>query len=1165
MPFQAASLPLQPLFPPASGQGQADQVSVPGFFVATGQGLAGLSPLVAPTWRPPTPADEGIQASPGDDTSAPNATTAERLNWVVCVASASVGYSTAAREPNIPPAALDYDAEIIEGPNGYSMTLRVQLTYASSFPKEGMVVWLKKRQQMINDEKLSELLLIETTFYDYMDGRWVPITTDIRYAEEAEAVVQAVITTNSGQTAGRMQTSGAVEDAKLGPVGEQGRIVLTYFCQELYSYAQMALPGEERAGSRTLVPLALQLPWSPCDSPAAQCRLGARVRGPSGSCLLDPARHVLAYSDLNQSCSRQQLRTTMIVPAPASDATADSPAWALSRETLPPASTAVLVWLSVPDSPDGGWEEVGGVLPSEQAARATLLRSSAEDEALLRAALPGGQVGQLVRCLVETAPPRRSAKSARVHTDITISDASGSTRMSLRGGGFQAAGATVRSSFNSVEARRMLMRLQAIPLLRARGLLLPGDLWRQHFVVFDHGVRADFDLETKVSDLDDATVASLCRALAEGDAAQQAEGAAALSLAGRDGLLQSWRGLLEKLHSLEPGGATSFVAGATRARERYVRQRNGDGADPGRSPQHTAYVNFDTDGGNNCGPCFDAIRQLVSQADVVQGHVLGVGSWVDQDCASKVARLLKGSASLALSFPEQAAADLLLRQDLSRWVRVWRSCPLTVATSAGAESWAARHGMRTENAVECLLAGGADGLRFEAPDVSEMAFTKAKLVGLQAGESVLLYLLSRVPLPVLQQRLRVEFLEAEDGATAAVTVGAEPLRGVALGHHWLAALGGGASGLVRNGTGLCSRLSQRLEDDLSFAWNLPTKSGSTAALGRARTQSRPPVPSAQQPEEPRLPEPELVALFGGLGPKDATAQLGGAPMAGGGFRCLPGGGGGLFGGGASGFDPFGPAGSGSFSAPGGCPPMGGAPLGLACAMPAAPSPAGAWGELPPTSAAMGTSRPARAPAAGCARASVEQAEPASAAQPPGQLLRASGFMRAGPEKRPEADIRRCVAALKYLARSHAGGAAQAPAKAEAEDPLVAALFGQAPAPPAGQQGGAHRGFTCDACGANPIVGARFKASNRADVDVCAPCRLAGRLAGAGGFRALADAHEALRWALAALLEWWPLAWAAAGATPPALPFDEGALASAAAVRGLAPARLRELAERLPEV
>ena len=51
---------------------------------------------------------------------------------------------------------------------------------------------------------------------------------------------------------------------------------------------------------------------------------------------------------------------------------------------------------------------------------------------------------------------------------------------------------------------------------------------------------------------------------------------------------------------------------------------------------------------------------------------------------------------------------------------------------------------------------------------------------------------------------------------------------------------------------LVQRLQKRIEDDLSFQWNLALPGGGTAYLGRAKTESRTPVPKEQQPREPEL-------------------------------------------------------------------------------------------------------------------------------------------------------------------------------------------------------------------------------------------------------------------------------------------------------------------------
>merc|ERR1719367_1843366 len=111
-------------------------VEVPGIFQATGNKL---QPLAFPCPTVPTPADEHIQPTEGDDTSAPNSTTAARMNRVVCVSSANVGYSKTAKDTQVLPSALEYEVAVVEGAKlgEYALALRMVLEYQSSFPDEG--------------------------------------------------------------------------------------------------------------------------------------------------------------------------------------------------------------------------------------------------------------------------------------------------------------------------------------------------------------------------------------------------------------------------------------------------------------------------------------------------------------------------------------------------------------------------------------------------------------------------------------------------------------------------------------------------------------------------------------------------------------------------------------------------------------------------------------------------------------------------------------------------------------------------------------------------------------------------------------------------------------------------------------------------------------------
>eukprot|EP00746_Dinoflagellata_sp_MGD_P166036 gnl/MRDRNA2_/MRDRNA2_95672_c0_seq1.p1 gnl/MRDRNA2_/MRDRNA2_95672_c0~~gnl/MRDRNA2_/MRDRNA2_95672_c0_seq1.p1 ORF type:complete len:1132 (-),score=226.74 gnl/MRDRNA2_/MRDRNA2_95672_c0_seq1:199-3351(-) len=1019
----------------------------------------------------------------------------------------------------------------MEGNSGkFGMSVKITLQYSSSFPQEGMVVWLKKHQQLINDAGTAELVLVETAFEDWVDGRWIPISADVRYAEEAEALVQAVITSDSGQTAGRVKSEGAVEDAKLGPVGEKGRIILSYYCSNAYSYAEMGFPVSE---GRTLVPVGLQLPWSSIDNPANNCPIAIRVRAPQGSRLLDVDSNILAYRDFVKSLQEASAevragpfgapppqKCQVIVPEQMQSANG----WQFATQHLPPKPSLVMFWVSVADA-DSGWELMDA-LPAQT--HVSLKKPDDADAALLQAHLPGGQTGYLMRCQVDTEAAGRQPGSVKVHTDITISDASGSTGMTKNG-------KAVRSHFNAHEERRVLTRLEAIPKIAAAGVLLPNDIWRQHFIVFDHGCKDEFLLETRVGDLDINTVTLLIKALTS-----QPESAAActqLTNEGKQGLLTSWQTAFCRLRGITPGGATSFAAGANKAREAYTTFVGtlSNRPEVGR----TAYVNFDTDGGNNSGPCYDAIRSLVKECDVVQGAVLGIGSWVDQHCASEVAKILQGPANLSMNFPENIAAETHFRQDLSRWIKTLRTEPVSLTVSAGATNWVARQGQRSENGVDVLFARG-EGLKFGTPDVSELSYSKGRIEGLNAGESVVLYLLSRRPLPDLASTLTLDV----NGVLARVSIGPESMRGITLANDWLSLLGGqNLENVAENKASLCRRLRQRIEDDMSFNWNVPTKSGSTAATGRAKTQTRKSVPLSQQPAEPKVPEVSLPVrsddiVFGGGAPRGApqmqqqclfgapaaapcSASFGAAPAWGGGMMMGGMGGappppappaaaaamaapmGGGFGGGSWG----GGSGAGLWGAPGGA-PMGGYGSG-----------GGLFGGGPP----MGGKGGGANRGGGLFGSANREAQPqVSGPQPPSKLLQATGSMRWGP---PDQDpkLSRSVQALRILAGSLAG-ATQPPNAGQSphEDPLVAAVLG-GPVPTLNSSV-IHHGFTCDATHVNPIVGTRYKSANSLDVDLCVEARRGGNFAHANGFIPVLDPATAMRYALGTVLCWWPLLW-----------------------------------------
>lgn len=137
--------------------------------------------------------------------------------------------------------------------------------------------------------------------------------------------------------------------------------------------------------------------------------------------------------------------------------------------------------------------------------------------------------------------------------------------------------------------------------------------------------------------------------------------------------------------------------------------------------------------------------------------------------------------------------------------------------------------------------------------------------------------------------------------------------------------------------------------------------------------------------------------------------------------------------------------------------------------------------------------------------------------------------------------------MKYLAEQAATSSFPMPKGHQivqsAEDPIVTSVLG--PATPSStktdETAAMHYGFSCDSSGATPIVGVRYKATNKTDLDITEACRRQGRFppcGGGAGWQAIPDASSALRAALAAVLDWWQLLWPTRsdlfGPTPPDL-------------------------------
>jgi hypothetical protein len=933
-------------------------------------GLAKVAVTASPV---PSPKDSGIMPGPGDDTSPANSIRPGKLNALATLAVANVGFSSSSGHQKVYPSAQTYELEVSDDKGGYGMSLKLTLEFDNPHPGESMIVSMKKIKQMLyepgENEAPSEceLALVSTTFQDMASGAWVDITTDIRYTETATAVADAVMSQDVQQTAGTLKQTGDIESAKLGPVGEKGRVILRYRCEKLYSVKEMEVraAGAGAGGEHDMVPLAIHLPFSSCLDWLDANRYGAgaqagafsvTVAAPPGTQLLDTSHGANAAALLDLTQRQDQLQqSAVLLPRVGFQQPAGSTHTLLKQEwpRAPPKPACLLIWMSIPTVGDDfvstdfdllSLTSAGGAAVGAAAAGATfggaqsiatntstssrtVIHVPAADELpLFRVSLPGGQEALLLSATTTTRQCTLPATSVRLHTTVTISDASGSTGMTICSGSSGGRGGdTVRSRFNALACRRFLTHLRAVPAMvrggsaatntsatAAAAVLRVQDLLCEAVYVFDSSVRVREHVILQVVDLDDATVQLLLAVFAQFLSDDPTAAAAATAMghaaAARQQLLQTGKGhvleaverYLNVVSAVRPGGATSFTTPCEQLVREYktlIEQQaismattaaRSAGGDQGFVPDlvKTTFVNFDTDGGHNSGgDCYGAVKQMVrSCGPVVGGMVTGIGSWVDQHCATTVAKLLRGPCLLSLHFPGQDLLTNHCRRDLSCWISAARTVPVVVSVGAGATTWAARHGTRNEDAIEVLAVAVPNYLAssgretqptFAAPDVTEVTHTRTVIRDVAAGDSFTSYFLSRVPPQQLvsaatgghtaTNRMTVNTTcasssggRSEGGLTEEGSVVLKTLSsgsGLLLAHRILqlfCASDAAGSGVSVNESVLVDRLKTRIEDDLSFQWNLALPNGDTSYLGRAKTTSRAVVPAEKQPEEPEI-------------------------------------------------------------------------------------------------------------------------------------------------------------------------------------------------------------------------------------------------------------------------------------------------------------------------
>lgn len=854
---------------------------------------------------PSIPSAMIVKPGPGDDLSPPNAVQANNMNGIAIPVSASAGWSKSPPvQEGIYPSAIAYDLQLKTNTNAAnnnsnndnSLEMTVSLEYSNPHASHGetMMVKVAIAKTLIQAETGTEMALVATQFQEYLDEKkeWIDITADVEYTQTANAVVDAVLADpNAGQTAGKATVTAETIELTLGPFSAKARLNLTFQAEQLYTYDAMStqVDGSD-IGTHRLLPLWVTLPFAPTDNEGGLSDLSVRFQAPSGASVLSMDTNSEAYWDLKQQDvmkSSTILAVPELVPQAPSSTTAPTSCgggtvgYQFQWESLPPRSCGILAWLALPnpvdDNDDCGFdfvhigrtlEEMSDSMVQEPTtltstniiktqAQAVLQVPSAEDMASLQVPMPGhGPMGSLWRLNIKM-PEAQSRQTPYLILNLAMSDKSGSTGRMVGGSG-GASATTMRQRFNELAETRFLKRLESIPQLVQAGVLLMDDVWMDVFLAFDNAAprmsihRVTFCVKDVFNSI--VEVVQSIRAVVSGSAACSSSNKLPT-------ILQH----VKALRAVKPSGLTDFsVAPSTLVSEFAQWYQEAESFAAPKKLQTCSFVEFDTDGGHNRqGDYLESLKRLCDVYDVRNGVVTGFGSWLNQDCASKVARTI-GSipAQLSLEMPQPGTEgmDKVFRRGFSAWVSALRQPPsLTIKISAGSVSIPSSR-PRNANAIEVLaLQSAGDGRlpKFMAPDVTNESYTKTKIEGAPAGGKLVIYLVSRLDF-ASQLATALDIETSAEGGTASVKANVRADREVSTGNflafHWLRMLTGRSGEKGFQMAPLVTMLGTRLEDEVSFRFNIASPSGRTSYLGRCKTlANRASIDAAHQPAPPGSP------------------------------------------------------------------------------------------------------------------------------------------------------------------------------------------------------------------------------------------------------------------------------------------------------------------------
>ncbi|KAJ3224172.1 hypothetical protein HDU81_008714 [Chytriomyces hyalinus] len=821
-------------------------------FLLTGGNLVPFPPPVSlPTQQ------QVVPIQPGDDLTPPNGVNQANVNGIALLSAASAGFSVSPPREDFHPSAIHYDVDVSAAALNVDLSLEFENPYFNNKSAEvnlheSMMVKTKVAKLIAIPGSDQQLRLISTTFQDWDEvaGRWVDITADVAYTAQAEAVVQAVIETAPGQTAGLSTVKQESFDATLGPVGLKGRIVLKFSCGKPYSYDAMGMAQDgSDIGKAKIIPLALFLPWASVADVAGLCAISFSMTVPENAHVLPAELCGDAY---------QHLRGQSIFSKSAMVAVGDfqkqSGGHSKLRagykwDCLPPQQTFILTWISILNDQDFGFEVLDiHDVPNEKPMKATVYRPCSKDQLLLTHARPGAGFvsSQLLRILIEAPKMTVARKDPCLVMNISMSDSSGST-------GIRCGDGSVRDQFNAMLERRFLKRVSSIPTLLAAGILQPNDIWADLIIAFDTRVLGERVIMFKVCDYEDGCVV------------QKADGSVSVSSSASARSLATAKSIVEYVKwfkTFGPSGGTDFLVPSRAASAKYneIMRSAKNLAGAGANLVMKAFVDFDTDGGHygDVSAACSTLDDVCERFKVRNGVVTGFGAWVDQDCASNMAAVLgPNPALLGLYVPEigKEGMDSIFRRGFSAWIDALRFESFTVSIAAGSHIHQdARVGTKSSDALEVIAAvleKGAGSLQFGAPDVSSVDYVGSVILGVASGDSIIVYVNSALEASEVARRLELK-VNGEVVGNAVRLVASETLEGENLAFEWLALAAKETKGIVINSTVANSRVLSRLEDNVSFAYNLPAISGATSYLGRAKTSAnRSPIDKMHQATEPK--------------------------------------------------------------------------------------------------------------------------------------------------------------------------------------------------------------------------------------------------------------------------------------------------------------------------